>query len=64
MGTSRWDDSESDFREFVGEAEPRLRRGLVAGFGIQIGEEATAAAIAYAWEHWARVHGMDNPTGY
>ena len=64
MGTAGRDGSESDFRAFVGEAEPRLRRGLVAGFGIQIGEEATADAIAYAWEHWARVHGMDNPIGY
>ena len=64
MGTSRWDGSESDFRAFVGDAEPRLRRVLVAGFGLQIGEEATADAIAYAWEHWARVHGMDNPIGY
>lgn len=56
--------SESDFRAFVSGAEPRLRRGLVANYGIQIGEEATADAIAYGWEHWARVHGMENPIGY
>jgi DNA-directed RNA polymerase specialized sigma24 family protein len=64
VGAVRGDDSDSDFRAFVSEAEPRLRGGLVAGFGIQIGEQATADAIAYGWEHWARVHGMENPIGY
>ena len=64
MGTGCRTDSEAEFRAFVGVAEPRLRRGLVAGFGIQGGEEATADAIAYAWEHWGRLREMDNPTGY
>ncbi|HUF14259.1 MAG TPA: sigma-70 family RNA polymerase sigma factor [Acidimicrobiia bacterium] len=29
-----------------------------------MGREATAEAFAYAWEHWDRVAGMDNPAGY
>lgn len=52
------------FTEFVKGAEPRLRRALVARYGGQEGREAVAEALAYAWEHWDRVSGMDNPVGY
>lgn len=52
------------FTEFVENAEPRLRRALVARYGYQEGREAVAEALAYAWEHWDRVSGMDNPVGY
>ncbi len=64
MGVARRGGSEAEFRDFVDDAEPRLRRGLVAGFGIQSGEDATADAIAFAWEHWVRLREMDNPVGY
>ena len=40
------------FVAFVREVEPKLRRALVAGFGVDIGREATAEALAYGWEHW------------
>ena len=63
MGIARGS-SEIEFRDFMVGAEPRLRRGLVAGFGVQVAEEATADAIAYAWEHWDRLRDMDNPVGY
>ena len=52
------------FTEFVEEAEPRLRRALVARYGHQEGREAVAEALAYAWEHWDRVSGVANPIGY
>lgn len=52
------------FTEFVENAEPRLRRALVARYGHQEGREAVAEALAYAWEHWERVSGMANPVGY
>lgn len=52
------------FTEFFRAVEPRLRRGLVAAFGLQRGQEATATAMEYAWEHWDRVRVMDNPPGY
>ncbi len=52
------------FTEFVREVEPRLRHALCAGFGGELGRDATAHALAYGWEHWDRIHGMDNPTGY
>jgi len=52
------------FRAFVADAEPRLKRALVAGFGVEKGIEASADAILYGWEHWDRVQSMDNPAGY
>ncbi len=54
----------SSFTDFVEEVEPRLRRGLALAFGIERGSEATAEALAYAWEHWDRVADMENPAGY
>lgn len=52
------------FASFVERVEPRLRTALCSGFGRQVGPEATADALAYAWEHWDRVCAMDNPDGY
>ena len=52
------------FTIFVKEVEPRLRHALVASFGQEQGREATAEALAYAWEHWHRVAAMDNSAGY
>jgi DNA-directed RNA polymerase specialized sigma24 family protein len=57
-------DKEAGFRVFVTEVEPRLRRGLTAAYGYERGREATAEALAYAWEHWDRVSGLSNPGGY
>ena len=53
-----------DFSEFFAEAEPRLRRALVAAYGVERGREAAAEALAYGWEHWSRVRRMTNPVGY
>lgn len=53
-----------DFEAFVREAEPRLRQALVAVRGPVAGRDATAEALAYAWEHWRRVRSMRNPIGY
>ena len=39
-------------------------RALTAGFGSGVGREAAAEALAHAWEHWDRVQGMANPSGY
>jgi len=52
------------FVRFVEETEPRLRRALSAAFGSELGREATSEALAYGWQHWDRVEGMDNPAGY
>jgi DNA-directed RNA polymerase specialized sigma24 family protein len=58
------DEREEEFRRFFNEAEPRLRRALVAAYGTDRGREATAEALAYAWEHWDRVQEMGNAVGY
>jgi hypothetical protein len=52
------------FEDFFAVAEPRLRRALVAAYGIERGREAAAEALAYGWEHWSKVRAMKNPTGY
>lgn len=54
----------AEFEAFVREVEPRLRRALVAAYGFEDGRDATAEALAYAWEHWDRVHVMANAPGY
>lgn len=59
--------SETDvdaFREFVTEAEPRLRQALSATLGSEPGHDATADALAHGWKHWERVQDMENPIGY
>ena len=52
------------FEDFFVFAEPRLRRALVAAYGIERGREAAAEALAYGWEHWSEIRAMKNPTGY
>lgn len=52
------------FEVFVKAHERRLRQALTATLGIDGGREAAADALAYAWEHWERVAGMENPVGY
>src|SRR5215472_13921327 len=52
------------FEAFVLATEPPLRRALIAAYGYEDGREAAAEALAYAWEHWARVRQMPNAAGY
>jgi DNA-directed RNA polymerase specialized sigma24 family protein len=52
------------FEVFFVKAEPRLRRALVAAYGLERGREAAAEALAYAWQHWQKVSVMRNPVGY
>ena len=44
--------------------EPPVRCALIAAFGTQRGREATAEAMAWAWEHQARVQELANPVAY
>lgn len=53
-----------EFMPFADANRLRLQRALVARYGLEIGVEAAADAMAYAWEHWDRVGAMDNPLGY
>jgi hypothetical protein len=54
----------AEFEELFTQAEPRLRRALVAAFGGERVREALAEAMAWAWQHWEHVPGMANPAGY
>jgi DNA-directed RNA polymerase specialized sigma24 family protein len=53
-----------DFEVFWLGCEPRLRRAFAAAYGATRGADATAEALAWAWEHWDRVQTMANPAGY
>lgn len=53
-----------NFDDFVAGDGSRLRAGLVAAYGPDVGADATAEALAYGFEHWERVGRMANPTGY
>ncbi len=55
---------DDEFTVFVKEMEPRLSYALAAAYGIEVGRESTADALAYAWEHWSKVRPMANPGGY
>jgi DNA-directed RNA polymerase specialized sigma24 family protein len=55
---------ETGFEAFVATHSPRLRRALVAAYGTERGADALAEALAYAWEHWARVSAMEHPVAY
>jgi RNA polymerase sigma factor (sigma-70 family) len=55
---------DSSFEGFVRRIEPRLQDALSAALGNDAGREATAEALAYAWEHWSTVREMENPAGY
>jgi RNA polymerase sigma factor (sigma-70 family) len=58
------DDVEIQFTAFVLEQEPRLRRAFVAAYGSHRGREATAEALAFAWEYWDRLSKVNNVPGY
>lgn len=59
------DRTETDeFTDFVSEVEPSMRRAFTAAFGLDLGREAAAEALAYGWQHWSRVSAMENPSGY
>jgi DNA-directed RNA polymerase specialized sigma24 family protein len=53
-----------DFPSFFADTEPRLRRAFTSLYGRERGADATAEALAYAWEHWERVRIMERPLGY
>ena len=52
------------FDSFAETSGPRLRHALVAAYGIEVGVDAAAEAMAYGFEHWNDVQEMGNPAGY
>ena len=57
-------DSQPTFEAFFETAEPPLRLALVGAFGPELGREATAEALTWAWQNWERLREMENPVGY
>lgn len=57
-------DEASAFADWYQAVEPRVRAALVAHFGPDIGRDAAAAALAWAWEHWERMETIENQIGY
>lgn len=53
-----------EFEQFVRDTEPRLSRALAAAYGFEEGRDATAEALAYAFEHWDRLRLVANLPGY
>jgi DNA-directed RNA polymerase specialized sigma24 family protein len=56
--------STASFEVFIADAQVKLRRALVARYGVQLGVEACAEATAWAWAHRDRLLAMANPVGY
>lgn len=52
------------FTAFVAERGPRLKQALIAALGGEVGREAAAEALLWAWEHRSKLQGMHNPSGY
>jgi DNA-directed RNA polymerase specialized sigma24 family protein len=57
-------DAGDRFAVLCADVEPRLRRALVAVHGPDVGSDAAAEAMAWAWEHLDRMGTMTNPAGY
>ena len=54
----------ASFDQFVLSIEPRLHGAFVASYGHEHGREATAEALAYAWETWPKLESLENPAAY
>jgi DNA-directed RNA polymerase specialized sigma24 family protein len=52
------------FETFASEFGDRFTDSMVARFGPVLGVEASAAGMAYAFEHWERIQGMERPLAY
>jgi DNA-directed RNA polymerase specialized sigma24 family protein len=53
-----------EFDSFFARTEPQLRHALFAMLGVDRGREATAEALAWAWENWSKVRELENAVGY
>jgi RNA polymerase sigma-70 factor (ECF subfamily) len=56
--------SVESFEGFASSTGERVRRALVAAYGVEIGTEAAADAMAVAWERWTEVEVMANAAGF
>jgi DNA-directed RNA polymerase specialized sigma24 family protein len=52
------------YEEFVVADGARLRRLLVARYGLDVGTEVHSDTLAWAWEHWGDLASVTNRVGY
>lgn len=52
------------FARWYAAVEPKLKVVLTAAYGPERGLEATAEALAWAWEHQDRLDGLSSPVAY
>ena len=55
---------EASFDTFVRDYDRRLWQALAPIAGPDVARDAATDALVYAWRHWHRVAGMENPHGY
>jgi DNA-directed RNA polymerase specialized sigma24 family protein len=58
------DSRRAGFEAFCREVEPRLRRAYVGWCGTEHAADATAEALAWAWEHLDELDELANVVGY
>lgn len=60
-----WQRTQSNgFELFAATTGEGVRRALVAFYGVEIGVEAAAEAMAVAWQRWDEIADMENPGGF
>lgn len=52
------------FDLFVATTGEQVRRALVSFYGVEVGVEAAAEAMAVAWQRWDEIEAMENPGGF
>jgi DNA-directed RNA polymerase specialized sigma24 family protein len=62
--TTGGDARRDEYDRLVAPVNERVRRALVAHYGVEVGTDATADAMGWAWEHLDRLSGLHNPAGY
>lgn len=55
---------ETELKALIVEARPRLWRAYLGARGMDGADDATAEALAWAWENGQRLLTTDNPIGY
>jgi DNA-directed RNA polymerase specialized sigma24 family protein len=64
MDSDAGPEPEETFEVFFARAEARLRSALTSLYGADMGREATAEAMAWAYEHWDRLAGVEHQVAY
>lgn len=52
------------FDLFIATTGEQVRRALVSFYGVEVGMEAAAEAMAVAWQRWEEITAMQNPGGF